>query len=241
MGPTDYLAGHPGGGVMKRPLLGLVLGVSILSAACGLSEYDWQRAIATNALASYQTFLKNHPTSEHAESARGFILALQDDNAWKAAQAGQSKQSYENYLAAYPGGLHAEQARYEINGLERATAWRGVLRNASYTTLQAFLKQYPEGRESNLARKRLAEMSYRARFSEVRTRAAAERQRLTLQERLRASVQTVVVIPPSAADKNYQVASGLISEAQAQAACVAAAHLHHRCEVFSSETSAAQS
>src|SRR6202023_1214434 len=147
--------GASGRSVMKRPLLGLVLGVSVLSTACGLSEYDWQRAIATNTLASYQTFLKNHPTSEQAESARGFILALQDDNAWKAAQAGQSKQSYENYLAAYPGGVHAEQARYEISGLERAAAWRGALRNASYATLQAFLKQYPEGRESNLARNRL--------------------------------------------------------------------------------------
>jgi hypothetical protein len=239
MGLTDHLTGIRGS-VMKRPLLGLVLGVSILSAACGLSEYDWQRAIATNTLASYQAFLKSHPTSEQAETARGFILALQDDNAWKAAQGGQSKQSYENYLAAYPGGVHAEQARFEISGFERAVAWQGVLRNASHATLQAFLKQYPEGQESNLARHRLAEMSYRARFSEVRTRAAAERQRSTLQERLRASVQTVVVIPPSAADKDYQVASGLLSDAQAQAACVAAAHFHHRCEVISSETSAAQ-
>lgn len=227
---------------MKRSLLGLALGLSIfLSAACGLSDYDWHRATATNTLASYQAFLKNHPKSERADTARGIILALQDDQAWKAARTAQSKQSYQTYLAAYPGGVHAEQAHFEITALERAARWQEVQRNETYATVQAFLKQYPDGQESNLARDRLAGMSYRARFAELRSRAAAERQRSILQLRLRNSVRNLILIPPSAADKNYQVTSSILSQAQARDACAAAAEIHQRCEVLPSETSAAQS
>ncbi|MGO9931441.1 MAG: tetratricopeptide repeat protein [Steroidobacteraceae bacterium] len=227
---------------MKKPLLGLVLGVGIfLSAGCGSSEYDWYRATATNTLASYQAFLRNHPKSDQADTARGIILALQDDQAWKAAQSGRTTGSYQTYLTAYPGGVHAEQAHFEITALERAAGWRAVQRNATYPTLQGFLKQYPEGQESNLARERLARMSYRARFADVRTRSAADRQRSSVQMRLRDAVQTLVVIPPSATDKNYQVTSGILSQAQARAACAAAAQVHQRCVVLPSEAAAAQS
>jgi hypothetical protein len=227
---------------MKRSLLGLALVFSIfLTAACGSSEYDWHRATATNTLASYQAFLKNHPKSDHADTARGIILALQDDQAWKAARAGKSTQSFQAYLAAYSGGVHAEQAHFEITALERVAGWQAVQRNETYATLQAFLKQYPEGQESNLARERLAGMSYRARFADVRTRSAADRQRSTLQVRLRDAIQTLIVISPSATDKNYQVTSGILSEAQARAACAAAARVHQRCVVLPNEASAAQS
>lgn len=227
---------------MKRSLVGPVLGFSIfLTAACGSSESDWHSAAATNSLASYQAFLKNHPKSDHADTARGIILALQDDQAWKVAQAGRSEESYQTYLAAYPGGVHAEQAQFEITALERAAAWLAVQRNETYATLQAFLKQYPQGQESNLARDRLAGMSYRARFAEVRSRTAAERQRTVLQVRLRDAVRSLILIPPSPTNKNYQVTSSIVSEAQAQAACAAAAQVHQRCEVLPSEVSAAQS
>ena len=222
---------------MHRSLLCVVLAIGVLSA-CGTSEYDWQRAYAANTLAAYQTFLKNHPKSKYADLARGVILAMQDDQAWKAATVAQSKQAYQKYLTEYPGGVHAEQAHFDITALDRAAAWKAVEHNVDYATLHAFLEQYPQGPESNLARKRLATMTYRAKFADLRTHEAADRQRSRLQERLRGVLHMLVVIPPSITDKQYEVTSGLLSEVQAKAVCAVAVQEHQRCEVVSGESAA---
>jgi hypothetical protein len=163
---------------------------------------------------------------------------MQDDQAWKAAAVAQSKQGYQEYLAAYAGGVHADQARFEIMALDRAAAWKSVAHDIDYSTLHAFLEQYPQGPESNLARERLAAMTYRARFADLRTRAAADRQRARLQVRLHGVLHTLVVIPPSTTDDHFEVTSGLLSQIQAKAACAAAAHEHQHCEVVSGEIAA---
>lgn len=226
---------------MRGVLLGVVLGVTILGTGCGLSDYDWQRATAINTLASYQAFLKSHPKSPQAKTARGFILALQEEQAWKAATTGHSQQSYRAYLAAYPGGADAERARFEITALQRAAAWEALQQHETYATLKTFLALYPEGLESNLARGRLASMSYRAKFADESTRSAANRRRSALQRRLRDTVESLIVIPPSATDKDYEVTSSVLSQAQARAVCAAATHLHQRCEVLPSAELATQS
>ncbi len=217
---------------MSRHLIAVVLAIGVLNA-CGTSSYDWQRAHAANTLAAYQTFLKNHPKSEQSDLARGMILAMQDELAWKAAAVVQSKQGYQEYLAAYPGGVHADQARFDMTSLDRVAAWKLVEHDVDYATLHTFLEQYPQGPESNVARERLAKMTYRARFADLSSRAAADRQRARLQTRLRGILHTFEVVPPSATDKNYEVTSDLLNQIQAQAACAAAAHAHQRCEVVS--------
>jgi outer membrane protein assembly factor BamD (BamD/ComL family) len=204
-----------------------------LISACGTSEYDWQRAYAANTLSAYQNFLKDHPKSKQADLARGVILAMQDDQAWKAAALAQSKQGFDAYLAAYPGGVHADQARFDITALDRAAAWKLVEHDVDYASLHAFLAQYPTGPESDAARARMAKMTFRAKFADAASRGAADRQRARLQLRLHDILNTLEIIPPSQADKHYEVASGLLSDAAAHAACVAALHEHQRCEVVS--------
>jgi hypothetical protein len=78
-------------------------------------------------------------------------------------------------------------------------------------------------------------MTYRALFTHSNSRAAAERQRARLEVRLRAVLHTLEVLPPSIADKHYEVTSGFLSLVDARAACAAAAHERQRCEVISGE------
>ena len=219
----------------------LVFFAAGLLSACGTVEYDWQRTRATNTLAAYQSFLENHPKSKQADVARGVILAMQDDQAWKTAESAQSKQSLDAYLAAYPGGLHANQARFDIVALDRAAAWKSIEHDVDFAGLHAFLAQYPEGPESNIARKRIASMTFRAKFADSDSRAAADHQLERLEPRLHEILHTLEIIPPSQGDGHYDVTSGLLSETAAHAACTAALREHQRCEVVSDKSSSGRS
>ena len=221
--------------------ISFVFFAAILLSACGTSEYDWQRARATNTLAAYQAFLENHPNSKQADVARGVILAMQDDQAWKTAASDQSKRSLDAYLAAFPGGLHANQARFDIVALDRAAAWKLIEHDVDFTSLQAFLAQYPEGPESNIARKRIASMTFRAKFADSDSRAAADRQLERPEPCLHEILHTLEIIPPSQGDGHYDIASGLLSETATHAACAAALREHQRCEVVSDRSSSGRS
>ena len=221
--------------------ISVALCVALLLGACGTSEYDWQRAHATNTLVAYESFLKKHPKSKQADLARGVILAMQDDKAWKAAASAQSKKSLEAYLAGYPGGLHANQARFDIVALDRAAAWKPIEHDVDFASLHAFLAQYPEGPESNIARNRIASMTYRAKFADSDSRAAADRQLERLEPRLHDILHTLEIISPSQGDGHYDVTSGLLSETAAHAACKAALREHQRCEVVSDRSSSGRS
>ena len=219
----------------------LVFFAAGMLSACGTAEYDWQRAHATNTLAAYQSFLENHPKSKQADVARGVVLAMQDDQAWKTVASAQSRQVLGGYLAAYHGGLHANQARFDIVALHRAAAWKLIEHDVDFASLHTFLAQYPEGPESNIARKRIASMTFRAKFAYSDSRVAAVRQLERLEPRLYEILHTLKIIPPSQGDGHYDVTSGLLSETAADAACAAALREHQRCEVVSDKSSSSRS
>jgi hypothetical protein len=141
--------------LMSRLPTAFALCAALVMTGCGTPEYDWNKAMAANTLAAYQTFVKNHPADKRADDARGRILGLQDDRAWALAQATHTIAGYRRYLQAQSGGIHAEDAQYEITALERAAAWRAIQKDESAASLQAFLQKYPQGVESNEARRKL--------------------------------------------------------------------------------------
>ncbi|HEY0746925.1 MAG TPA: hypothetical protein VGD63_09520 [Steroidobacteraceae bacterium] len=226
---------------MNKMLVGAGLAGTLLIAACSSQNRDWDKATRTNTLGSYQAFLQQHPDSEHAAEARGFVLAFADDAKWKAAQNGGSIQSYQDYLHDYPGGLRADRARFQITALQRAAAWKSIQSDLTPSTLQEFLKTYPQGPESNLARERLADLSYRVRLAESGTKRAAERRRAQLQSRFRGVVPEVIVMPPATPGTKYVIASGLMSQSGADSACKSIGQEHQQCVVIKSDTSAGQS
>ncbi|MGH9561628.1 MAG: tetratricopeptide repeat protein, partial [Terracidiphilus sp.] len=142
--------------LMSKLPMAFVLGAALMAAGCGTADYDWNKALAANTVAAYQTFLQNHPKSKHADDARGRLLGVQDDQAWALAQATNTVPGYQDYLKTESGGIHASDAQYEITALERAAAWKAVQKDESAASLQAFLQKYPQGLESNEARQKLS-------------------------------------------------------------------------------------
>ncbi len=201
----------------------------LVLVGCGTAEYDWNKALAANTLAAYQTFLTRHATSKHADDARGRILGLRDDQAWSLAQATDTIDGYRAYLQSESGGVHAPDAQYKITALERAQAWNIAQKDGSAASLQAFLQKYPQGPESNEARRRLGALDFRVQLAVARSKAAAERERVHLQARFGNVVHGVVIVAPGSSQAIYRVTSEPMSRADASSACAALERSHQRC------------
>jgi len=187
---------------MNKVISAIAIGACALSAACGYTESNWHKALAANTQAAYQTFIRSYPKSEHADEARGRILALQDDQAWRAAQSANTVESFQGYLQRYGGGLHADDARFGITALE-----------------------------SNEARQKLATMAYRVQMADSRSKSAAEHRRAELQRHFGDIVHSVVVLAASAGENKYLLASVSMSESDARTACAALEREHQHCAV----------
>jgi hypothetical protein len=201
----------------------------VLSACSLMADSDWHKATLANTIAAYQTFLQEHPTDRHADNARGRILALQDENAWSAARAANTVASYEGYLKAESGGVHVGDAKYQITALQRAEAWKALQSDPSAASLQAFLMLYPQGVESNQAREKLDQF-YHLQLADARNAADAARKRAQLQRRFAKELSEVTVLAPAASGAMYQVISGPMSQAAANATCATLQRAHQSCK-----------
>jgi len=212
----------------------LVFAAAGLSACNMMTESDWHQATLANTIAGYETFLQEHPGNQHAENARGRILALRDDQAWRAAQASNTIAAYEGYLKVQSGGVHAGEATYQITALQRASAWKAIQNDPSAASLQAFLAVYPQGRESNEAREKLAGF-YHLQLADARSAAAAERERAKLSRKFAKELSNIVVVAPSAASNTsssmYRVISGPMSQPAANSACATLEREHQGCKL----------
>ena len=214
----------------------VVCAVAALSACNLMADSDWHKATAANTIASYETFLKEHPTNQHADNAQGRILALRDEQAWSTALATNTIPGYDAYLKAWSGGVHVSDAPYQITALQRAAAWKTLQHDPSAASLQAFLVIYPQGRESNEARAKLKEF-YRLELADVRTAAAAEHKRAELQRRFGKELSDMAVIAPAAGSHSnasgamFRVVSGPMSQAAANSACATLEREHQGCKL----------
>ena len=218
--------------MMSRSTTALFLGAGFAMAACNPAESDWTKAAAANTIAAYQTFVRDHPDSQHAAEARGRVFALHDDQVWAAAKATNTIASFQEYLHEEPGGTHVGEAHYQTTALQRAAAWGTAQSDGSSAALQAFLDKYPQGPESNDARQRLAALTYRAELSDAGSKTAAERIRAGLQARFSKEVHDLVVVPPAAPDTHYKVTSGPMSQSDANAVCAAVERRHQNCKLI---------
>ena len=207
----------------------LVCAAAALSGCNPMADGDWHKATLANTIASYQTFLQEHPHNKHADNARGRILALRDEQAWSAALASNTIAAYDGYLKAWSGGVHVSDVPYQITALQRAAAWKTLQNDPSAASLQAFLEVYPQGRESNEARAQLKHF-YHLQLADSRSAAAAERKRAELKRRFAKELSDIEVVAAGAAGKMYQVISGPMSQAAANSACATLERAHQACK-----------
>jgi SPOR domain len=214
-----------------RSAIPVVLCASVVLAACNSAASDWRKAIAANSVAAYETFLREHGSDEHADNARGRILALQDDQAWSKARAAKTADSYDAYLKTEGGGVHAQEARYYLTALQRAEDWKGIQNGASAASLQAFLQKYPQGPEAQQARAQLKALNFRVQLAESRSKAGAERKRAELQAKFGKVLRDILVVPRAGAGTVFLVTSGPMSEATANSACATLQRAHQSCKL----------
>jgi len=119
-----------------RLLMPAVVCVAVALSACNMAEHDWNNVTAANTLQGYETFLREHPLSKHADNAQGRILALRDEQAWSAAQATNTIAAYNAYLEAWPGGVHVSDVAYQIAALHRKPV-QGVSADSPPASLSA--------------------------------------------------------------------------------------------------------
>lgn len=203
---------------------------SLLSACNLMADSDWHKATLANTIAAYETFLQEHPDNEHAGNARGRILALRDEQAWSTARASDSIAGYEGYLKAQGGGVHVGDAKYQITALQRAQAWKALQGDPSAASLQAFLVLYPQGLESNQAREKLNQF-YHLQLADSRSAAGAEHQRAELLRKFGKELSDIAVLAPGTPGAMFQVISGPMSQAAANATCATLQRAHQRCKL----------
>lgn len=215
----------------------LVCAAAALSACNLMADSDWHKATAANTIASYEAFLKEHPTNKHADNASGRILALRDEQAWSSALAANTIAAYNGYLKAWSGGVHVSDVPYQITALQRAAAWKMLHNDPSAASLQAFLEVYPQGRESNEARAKLKEF-YHLELADARSAAAAEHKRAELQRRFGKDLSDIAVVAPavepdaasSTSGAMFRVIAGPMSQAAANSACAVLERAHQACK-----------
>ena len=210
---------------------------ALVLTACNSADKDWATASNANTIAAYQKFLDKHAGDAHANEAKAYMLALQDDAAWNVAKNANSLDSYRQYLQAEPNGSHAQSAREQVAGLEQANAWKTAQSDGSATALQAFLQKYPQGAEADQARQKLAVLnsSYRAELGAFHNEHAAERKRSELQSRFSGLLKEVEVLSPDSSDKRYRVMSGPMDRHEAASTCASLKRDHQSCEVVKAD------
>jgi hypothetical protein len=210
----------------------VALVVAGLTCACSSVDSDWQTATTANTVASYQQFLQQHPTGEHADDAKARLQHLQDEQAWTGALTANTADAYQSYLQSQPNGAHAQEAHDKITELARASAWKTAQSQNTPAALQQFLQQYPTGAESDQARAQLRQLlQYTVDVGSYPSAAAAQQAQTRIEHRYASVVPNLEVVAPSGNDKHRHLRSQPMTHDDAMAACASLKKSHQRCEV----------
>jgi outer membrane protein assembly factor BamD (BamD/ComL family) len=212
----------------RIPLVILMAGL----VACQSANYEWSQATTLNTIAAYQEYISKYPNGSHVVDAQSRIAALQDEAAWNKAQTASTGDSYQQYLASEPNGAHAQAARDEITSRERTAAWHSAESGGTAQAFQDFLSKYPSGPEADEAHHKLNTLfGFRAELATARDSKLADRKREAFQKRFGKDLQQIEVLQPDSNTRDYHIASGLMSEKDANAVCASIKHEGQACTV----------
>lgn len=123
--------------------LGLIISVMI---SCAVTK-DYERAVATNSIYSYENYLMEFPKSKYKEDVNCRLGILYDEQAWKRAISSNTLYGFENYLTKYPTGKYVIDARNNIEKIEKQNeidnAWIKAKVENSIEGFQTFINLYP--------------------------------------------------------------------------------------------------
>jgi outer membrane protein assembly factor BamD (BamD/ComL family) len=216
---------------LTRAIYPLIAAATVL-AACSSAESDWKKADSQNTTAAYQDFLTQHPNDTHAQEARDRIKKLEDDQAWADAQKANTADSYQQYLQKEPNGAHAQEAHDQVTALERAADWKTAQQANTVAALQGFLQKYSQGPEVEEAKAAVDKLQgYRVQVGAFKDEKSAQKAHDDLQKRFGSDVPGLEVVAPTGTERRHIVASGPMTEDDAQAACAKLKKAHAHCEI----------
>ena len=98
------------GGLVTLAALALLTG-------CSRERDDWRSAQAADTVPAYEAFLRDYPSSAHANAATQRIAQLAEDEAWQLTLAQDDVPAYDAFLSRFPAGNWASEARLRREGL----------------------------------------------------------------------------------------------------------------------------
>jgi hypothetical protein len=109
---------------MNKRLWGLVLPTVV--AACSSAVTDWKVARMEDTIASYQDYLRKHPSSTYSSQIADRIRTLNDRAAWRMARHANTTEGYLRYLQKEPDGRHRQDAQTAISVTQRLALASGM-------------------------------------------------------------------------------------------------------------------
>lgn len=124
--------------------------VSLLLSGCATTKGNWQKATKINTSEAYEEFLRKHPESEFATTAKERIEQL----AWKKAQDENTVLGYRKFLKEYPNSKFASQAEQRIEQFLQL-AWQETQEQNTVEAYREFISKYPNSKFNEVVRKRI--------------------------------------------------------------------------------------
>lgn len=135
---------------------------ALLVGGCATSASKWNEAQQSNTISAYQTFLREHPDSPQAITAKTRMQQLEleakeriEQSKFEQACSTGSENALNTYLKQYPSGKHTEEAR----NLVEQIAFKEAVAVNSEKALEAFLKRYPQGADVEEAMRLLEQLA----------------------------------------------------------------------------------
>jgi len=123
--------------------LGLIISIII---SCAVTK-EYERAVTTNSISSYENYLKKFPKSKYKEDVNSRLGILYDEQAWKQAISSNTLYGFKNYLTKYPNGKYVIDAKNNIEKIEKQNeidnAWSKAIVENSIEGFQTFINLYP--------------------------------------------------------------------------------------------------
>jgi hypothetical protein len=139
----------------------------IMLCGCATTKGDWRDANKKDTIAGYEQFIKKHPQTSEAESAKKQIERLHADQDWKAAQTAGTIAAYQSFLSSYPDSTYTAQAKNKLEQLEAERDWKSAQAVNSIAAYKEYLAKHPKSHDDSQANKIIEEMEAAADWQKI--------------------------------------------------------------------------
>lgn len=119
----------------------------MIAAGCATAKTDWDAVWKQDTPCSYEEFIRTHPSSEFAASAKARMEQME----WEASSRQNTIEALQSFLREYPGSRFASRADEKIESL----AWEEARSENTPGAYRAFLMDHPQGKFAQEAREEL--------------------------------------------------------------------------------------